>query len=237
MLSRPVLERRPACRGSETLWTLALVHERTVSELPSAADAGRVSVLIDTLSMLFSNPPDRLDTIVERIRAASGAADELATVLQGQPSALLILDPASNGVTGMKERDRSEATEEAIYWIGQVERQLARWVEIVERYLPWVERLSALPSSYVAFLGAGPALWRDRALAHAPSLRDLASGTEHPVSQFLAAAEAVENPPEGVREWLAELRETVSYAQWLAGEMLAGAEQSDGARPTTWPAG
>ena len=199
VLSRPILE-ETCLQGLGDALELALVHERTVSEMPSAADAGRVSVLIDTLSMLFSNPPDRLDTIVERIRAASGAADELATSFRASLPTL-ILDPASNGVTGMKERDRSEATEEAIYWIGQVERQLARWVEIVERYLPWVERLSALPSSYVAFLGAGPALWRDRALAHAPSLRDLASGTEHPVSQSFS------RPP---RPWKTHQRECAS---------------------------
>jgi cyclic beta-1,2-glucan synthetase len=223
VLSGPILG-SAAVDGLGDSLALALLDERSIADLPAAVDAGRASYLATTLAELFANPPETLDQLVARLRSAAGPAHELAQALrEGLPEPAALSQNTEIG----EEPDHRHGTsaERAVYWIGQVERQLARWTEIIERYFPWVERLTGIPEEYLSVLGSDFQMWRSQALSEAPSLRSLGEGTHGPLEELLAAAERMENPPEPVHAWLVEFRAAVSLGRWMAGEMLAHGEQ------------
>lgn len=223
VLSRPLIGPEALLGLGDTL-SLAVVHPRAVSPLAGGADAGRVSYLGTLLSSLFADPPVRLDQLVERVRTAAGTAQELVQSLRVD-SPLEHSGEDGTAAGGDSDRRRVSPAEDSLYWLGQVERQLARWIEVIERYLPWVERLAMAPQSYLDALGPDAAGWRASVLGKAPSLRDLAEGRFGPLSKFLAAVESGNDLPDEVRSWLTDLRDAASYGQWLAGEMLAAAGQ------------
>ncbi len=62
----------------------------------------------------------------------------------------------------------------AAYWIARLAAELNAWIEIVDRYLPWMETLTHPPDSLLRALGPEAVKLRRRALAAAPSLIGLA---------------------------------------------------------------
>ena len=109
---------------------------------------------LESLAQLFSDPPQRLDEIVLRLRSALEPARQLADEI----------------------RQGEDTSEEAIYWSGQLETQVTSWIKLVERYLVWVELLDHEPFEISSLVGHDTLQARQRALTEAPSLRDLASG-------------------------------------------------------------
>ena len=223
LLSGPILG-PAALDGLSDSLALALLDEHSIAGFPATADAGRASYLATTLAALFANPPTKLDQLMERVRSAAGLAHELAQALrQGLPEPAALSQDTDIGEE--PNHRHGTAAERAVYWIGQVERQLARWSEIIERYFPWVERLTGMPEEHLSVLGSDFQTWRSQALSEVPSLRSLGEGTHGPLEELLVAAERVENPPEPVHAWLVEFRAAVSLGRWMAGEMLAHGEQ------------
>ncbi|HEX2186552.1 MAG TPA: glucoamylase family protein, partial [Chloroflexota bacterium] len=217
MVSEPVLG--PAVlRGLRD--TLALIQEWPATELPVGAATGKIRHLIATLGVLFDNPPEQLPEIVRRLRAAAGPAHELAELL-GQSSSET---EASLPHLAAAEGEPGSGTE-AAYWARQVERQVDAALDVVKRYLSWVEPLVDQPEDRLQPLGEAARAWRRQALTRAPSLRALASGEFGPLTALLALRAVADELPPALRTWLHEVTEEAARARWLAGEMLGRVQQ------------
>ncbi len=62
------------------------------------------------------------------------------------------------------------------YWAGQMQSQLAAWLNIADRYLAWIEILAEKTEEEIAGLDPDALPAFREALHHAPSLQDLADG-------------------------------------------------------------
>jgi cyclic beta-1,2-glucan synthetase len=119
-----------------------------------------------------------------------------------------------------------EAGDEPGYWIARLTAELNAWVEVVDRYLPWMETLTHPPDSLVRALGPEAVNLRRKALAAAPSLFGLADDPQSDMNGLLNLRGRLDVAPE-VAAWLDRLaaeyekgqvaaRETVDRMQALA---------------------
>jgi cellobiose phosphorylase len=157
-----------------------------------------------SLASLVSAPPNALEELVERIRAAVSLVGKLTEVLG----------------------ENRSGNESRLYWAQQVEKQVRAWNETVSRYFSWVEILAVMPVERLRSFVPNPQEWKEQALAKIPSLRRIASADIPGLKELL---ELQSNNgefvlPKSVQIWLDRLAEAVSRAQWLAGEKLAEAE-------------
>jgi cyclic beta-1,2-glucan synthetase len=107
---------------------------------------------------------------------------------------------------------------EALYWARQLTKELASWRVLIRRYLGWEQ-----PGAGDAGRGASLSPPRRAEAQEAPSLRDLASGTQ-PVAGGAAACEGNSAFQEPMEDRLDRAAETFQRSCWFAGEMLAAAE-------------
>jgi hypothetical protein len=156
---------------------------------------------IQALAQLFRHPSLRQDEIIGRLRSAI------------EPSRLLV------EALGREEGVPTEA----VYWAGRVQAQVAFWLTLVERYLAWVEHQDR--DEFAGLVSPEIMQTCRRALATAPSLRDLASGNATAPNELLACYQAEGDAPGAQGRQVKALQETVAKAQWHAGEMLAQAEE------------
>ena len=122
---------------------------------------------------------------------------------------------------------RDESTpEEATYWAGQIESQVASWIALVERYLSWVELLDheidgvadlGDPDTHAALL---------LSLAQAPSLGELAAGKCASLNTVMEHYSTDNDNPQSLGHRVAALKDAMAKAQWLAGETLAQAKET-----------
>ena len=106
-----------------------------------------------------------------------------------------------------------------------MQRQLSAWLMIADRYLTWIEILDEKTEEEIAQLGLNELLVLRQNLHQAPSLVDIATG-HNDVVQFLESAREGAPSDAGPHdEWFDRLVEAFAKSQWLAGEMLALAEQ------------
>lgn len=157
--------------------------------------------LIEALAQVFGNSPARPDEIIRLLRSATEPARLLAEEL------------------GQKEG----IPEEAVYWAGQIQAQIAFWITLVERYLAWVELLDQ--KEIVGLVSHEVLQTCRQALTKAPSLRELASGNSTALNELWACLHAEGDSSEGLDGPLNLLRETMAKAQWHAGEMLAKTQE------------
>ena len=160
--------------------------------------------LAEALARIFSDPPERMDEIIRRLRSAIAPAQQLTAQL----------------------RQEENVQEEAIYWADQVEAQLASWISLVERYLSWVELLDHELAEAAGQAGPDMAAAYLRCLARAPSLRELATGECAALNAFVGCCPNDEQaiPEPGLR--VAVLKDKIAMAQWLAGETLGQAKEA-----------
>ncbi len=125
---------------------------------------------------------------------------------------------------GGQQQLAGEGAEEA-YWSRQIERQLAAWLNIADRYLAWMEILAQKSWQEIATLGpkVTEALRKDG--YPVPSLIDLANGRVGCVSILQEARAAMPPPSVPMLAWLDRLLEEFSKSRWLAGEMLDQCER------------
>ncbi|HVG99112.1 MAG TPA: glucoamylase family protein [Chloroflexota bacterium] len=235
LLSEPVI-------GPATLTglrdTLGLVREWLGLELTEGVQRPRINHLIATLDVLFDSPPDQLPEIVRRLNAATVPARELVAILGGGAAPPESQSPAAgNGAVpaggqngalrpdaGPPGVDRLEPEsaqgKQAQYWARQVELQVAAAVDVVGRYLWWVDPLVSQPEDRLRPLGEGAREWRRQALRQAPSLRALASGEFGPLTALLALRAYASDLPGPLGAWLEQVAEATSRSRWLAGEQL-----------------
>ncbi len=206
LLSRPILG-PAALQGLED--TLDLIQEALVSrplDDSLASDTGQISDLTRALSILFEEPPDHLAEIIRRLRAAATPASELARALERRQ--------ARHAAAGS-----GDDADEEVYWARQLERQIASWLDVVQRYFPWVETLSALAEKLPA--PAEPDKlepWRS-VLGHAPSLAALASGD---YAARLAECQFDSVPGEALAEQLRLAGERAAETVRLAQQVSTG---------------
>ncbi|MEW6183019.1 MAG: glucoamylase family protein [Bacillota bacterium] len=136
MLSRPAIGPQ-ALQGLADTLALVGVHQRQSSETRRRADTGPIAGAVQELSRLFGNPPDDPEAIAERLRAAIEPARELVRALR-------VDSPAS------RCQPVKAVESKAAYWATQVERQVLAWLDVVDRYSPFVERLGGPRSQRVA---------------------------------------------------------------------------------------
>ena len=172
--------------------------------LSKADDSRPHRDLLERMARLFSDPPQRLDEIIQRLRSASAPAQQLAAEV----------------------RRGESPPEEAIYWADQLKAQVVSWIELVERYLAWAEMLDHDFAEIDGLVGPDVLQARLRALAVAPSLRKLASGDAQALNELLASCQAEDDPPEALGHRIRILKDSFARARWLAGEMIAQAKEA-----------
>ncbi|MFH1057078.1 MAG: glucoamylase family protein [Pseudomonadota bacterium] len=187
--------------GPQSLAGLDDALRLLVKALPAAAGTRPGNQSIQALAQLFRHPPLRQDEIIGRLRAA--------------------VDPARSLIEELGIEKSTPG--EAVYWAGQVQAQTAAWLTLVERYLAWIE----LPGRE-EFAGlVSPEMMQtcQRALAKAPSLRELASGGAQALNELWACLQGAGDSSEALGSQLSLLRENMDKSQWYAGEILAQAEE------------
>lgn len=161
-------------------------------------DAHRL--IIKTLELQFSNPPEALHELIVRVRTSIEPAKMLKNAICADPL----------------------AGQDAIYWSQQIETMVSAWTNLIDRYLPWVELLADESRNTFVHLGPEAIEIRWLALKVAPSMRQIATGDISVLNILLKAADE----SNGVLrvEWMAQLDNAFARAKWMAAEMLGIAE-------------
>ncbi|MEX0787622.1 MAG: glucoamylase family protein, partial [Anaerolineales bacterium] len=139
--------------------------------------------------------------VVADVRLLRSISERLAVAMAAMPSA----DMETQGT----------------YWSNEMERQVAAWTGLADRYLAWVEILAEKSADDLAPLGDEVVQAVRRDLRQAPSLHDLASGQ----GTSLTILQSIRSPSPALAVWLDRVADAHSKSKWLAGEMLATAER------------
>ncbi|MEO7143770.1 MAG: glycosyl transferase, partial [Bryobacteraceae bacterium] len=109
--------------------------------------------------------------------------------------------------------------DERNYWVSCLVRELAAWLQMADRYVPWMETLAAAPDSFLRILGEGAVKLRRQALTSMPSLTDLAKGTSKPMNALLAMRRTPQLPPP-VSAWLNQVAAEYERARTNAAQAV-----------------
>jgi cyclic beta-1,2-glucan synthetase len=203
LLERPLIGPQALTGLADTVGLLqrALKRQHVASE--------RIDVLMAAVESSCTPPSMDLSDVVRRIRAADAPARALAKAVQDAEAQR----PIASQPPGTPPQPPTDGAIEpqAAYWSHQVERQIRTWLDVVDRYLPWLEPLADQADEVVLAHGDDPLEWRRQALATAPSVCALASGA------WAAAA-----PP--LADWLAGFAESTSRGQMEARALLVRSE-------------
>ncbi|HVF85747.1 MAG TPA: glucoamylase family protein, partial [Abditibacteriaceae bacterium] len=191
-LSEPVLAPSAIHGLNDTLAVL----QRESNALPLQS-----STRINELQALFASEPRTVDEIIACLRQAG--------------------EPAHALTQALRETDAGSKFELEIYWADALERQIAAWNAVVDRYLLWAVQLAEMPDEQLRALGDRAVAARREALRVAPSLEQLANGEFAPLSTLLSFRSATESIPQNVTQQLAGIAELSAKSRWLAGEMRA----------------
>ena len=204
--------------GLEGLMHAGVVDGKVLAGLRDAGRALRQAVAADKTSGFdlvaldeqlhsWEFPPDRIVDLLTVLRRSKPLLEHLAP-----PDAT----PAS--VRG-----------NVAHWKRQLASQLEACLNIVDRYLGWIEILGEKTPEEVSRLDslALPAFLD--ALTHAPSLADLAQGRLGWLPLFQGIRGNLSEKEPSIASWLDRIFTAVDRSKWLAGEMLASAERLAGA--------
>jgi len=110
-------------------------------------------------------------------------------------------------------------------WAEEMEQQVAAWISLADRYLPWIEILAEKSETELAQLGPEALGAISKDLVRAPSLFDLAQGRVDSI-RILKEIRDGSHPAGGALiSWLDRVIAAFATSQWLAGETLASAER------------
>ncbi len=117
-----------------------------------------------------------------------------------------------------------EAGAERAYWIARLARELVAWIDVVDRYLPWMETLTRPPDSFLRVFGEDAVKLRRDALLAVPSLLDLAQaghaeGGLAAMESILAWSKTPNLRPE-ISDWLKQLADEHQKAQAAASDTV-----------------
>ncbi|MGA3203131.1 MAG: glucoamylase family protein, partial [Bryobacteraceae bacterium] len=105
-----------------------------------------------------------------------------------------------------------EEREERSYWVTRLAHDVGQWIEVVERYLRWMETLCRPPDAFLSALNPDLPRLRRRAAHAAPSMIALAEGKSAPMDAILAWRGTPELRPD-VAAWLEQLASDYSHAK------------------------
>jgi len=201
-------------RGLESLEQAPLLGAQAFAGLH---DAGEVLLQVVREERSFGLDVHALEDL---LRAWESPPDTLRDQLR-----LLRLTESNSRLLCEKVVGTSSEEGDVTYWAGQVQRQLAAWMSLVDRYLAWVEILDEKTEEEVAGLDPGALPAFREALHRAPSLKDLAGGTVAFIASLGAIREKAPADERVLLDWIERVRGAFDRAKWLAGEMLALTEE------------
>ena len=193
---------------AELLGTRTFAGLRDTGEVLRQAAVAEGSHGLDTralegLLLAWESPPDRVVDAISMLRRAKEVVRALVDTADASAN-------AGRSVT---------------YWSGQMQRLLDAWLNIVDRYLAWIEILNEKTPEEIAGVGPNALPAFRQALHHAPSLQDLATGNLTWI-RFLREnpKQAPSNEP-AAASWIDRVFKALDESKWLAGEMLASCQK------------
>jgi cyclic beta-1,2-glucan synthetase len=113
--------------------------------------------------------------------------------------------------------------EERTYWLSRLQRELNSWIDLIDRYLRWMETMSQPPDSFLRPLGDDIVKLRRRVLHVAPSLLALADSAPSLVDTLLARRDVAGLSPQ-IIPWLDQLAAEYQSARTLASQTVQSFE-------------
>lgn len=222
ILDAPLLDCKSMRGLQDTLATLREV-------LPENSAARNV---IAHLEKLFDCQSAEPVEIGRRLRAALPAVEQLLLLVADIVSESAKARAASaNRHIAKNPRDLEQAifdprmeVSEAVYWAAQLEQTLRAWIHVADRYGQWLDLLAAQPEEWFHPLGTDARARRKELLQRAPSLNQMARG-DVPALAELLEMRSRRALPTALQAWLDELAAEFGRSRWLAGEMIASAEE------------
>jgi len=169
--------------------------------------SGMVKHGLDELMDAWESPPENFLEARHLLRRAERSVGELAEEVSGV----------------------SSGSEDAAYWVGQIQGQYAAWLSIADRYLEWIEILAEKTEKELSEL-IPEAIPSFRRVTHSvPSLKDLADGNVSCISTLVAIRKRSLEGKGGIgnemTNWIDRVTEAFDRSKWLAGETLAAVEK------------
>jgi cyclic beta-1,2-glucan synthetase len=165
--------------------------------------AGVDTSVLHGLLLMWESPPERIVDAMHMLREAEHDVRTLAAIAGSSVT-------VGGGVA---------------YWGRQLQSRFDAWVNIMDRYLAWIEILAAKSPKEIAILCPDAAPAFRQALHHAPSLKDLADGNLGCL-EFLQRIRNEASPSESaVASWADNVLKAFDESKWLAGEMLSSGER------------
>ncbi|MDI6451577.1 GH36-type glycosyl hydrolase domain-containing protein [Anaerobaca lacustris] len=201
-------------RGLESLMQGPLLDAQALAGLHDAGEVLRQIVreercsgldvhALDDLLLAWESPPDSFRDLLRFLRRTESNTRRLSEKA-----------PGSSGEQG-----------NVTYWAGQVQRQLAAWLNIADRYLAWIEILAEKSEEEVTGLDPDALPAFRQAIHHVPSLKDLAGGNIPCIASLQTIREKTPAEEHALIDWIERVKVAFDRAKWLAGEMLALTEQ------------
>ena len=205
---QPLLPRYVSTVDSGNFLACLWVLERGCDELLNSPILDRRSTrgLSDTLSILrevWGQDPFMRGPLRALRRILRGKVEGYQVIAQIR----MILMPVRQLA---EARQWQEEREERSYWVKKLAQDVNGWIEIIERYLRWMETLNTPPDSLLETLSPNAVKLRRRAAHAAPSLIKLAEGGFTPMDDILAWRGAADLRPD-IAGWLDQL--SSEYAQ------------------------
>ena len=113
----------------------------------------------------------------------------------------------------------------AAYWAEQLTREVSAWIELIDRYLVWMEILYEQSESGLRLAGLEDLLNSCLELGGIPSLQSLAAGRVGGMDSFDPDQLISKIQDAELKGWMERFAEAYSHGKWFAGEMTALAEK------------
>jgi cyclic beta-1,2-glucan synthetase len=184
-----------------SLWVLAQATQELKAQ--PQLDARALRGLTDTLSVIMKRfPPDHTTAI--SLEALRELFQEKSAGIEIMERIRLAAEPARK-LTKSLQWSVSDIDERA-YWFTRLEQQVESWIQYFDRYLRWVDVLSAPPDEFLQPLGIGAILARSDVLSHFPSWSELAGGETGILWDILRDSGIEDGLPANLIAWMADLR-------------------------------
>jgi cyclic beta-1,2-glucan synthetase len=200
--------------GLGALMRAELLDMRAFAGLRDAGEALRQAVVSEKCSDLdthvlhellhtWESPPDRVVDALSMLRQATHGVRDLA-----------VMAGVSATVGGS-----------VAYWAREIQSRLEAWLNIVDRYLTWIEILGEKTAEEVAELDPNALPAFRQAVHHAPSLQDLAKGNLAWIQFLQGIRKQAPSNKSAIASWIDRVLKALDKSKWLASEMLASGQR------------
>ena len=162
---------------------------------------------------------------------ARASLQDLLLAWESPPDSIVdtlgMLRQSESGVRDLAARAGASATVggNVAYWAKQMQSQMESWLNLVDRYLTWLEILGERTVEEIPGLDPDAQSAIREALRQAPSLQDLAEGNLTWISSFQRIRSQAPSDTSAVSSWIDRVFKALDQSKWLAGEMLASGRQ------------